>query len=297
VAARLSAPNDEEERPRLPLRRPRTLLVEDEVKALLRRRDLFLMKDLDVIAVRSKSEALERLQAIGFRVDAVMTDLNLTADSDSIEGIEVAAAVADRSSGTVPIYGYSGKERSLPKNFRGLFRDVVLKTDSSRRVREVFREASEEAFKHFNVSAERAETLLAGVASQPFAVPRGDLTLIRDLTAGSGSAVETFEVPDRVGFLPLTSDNVGVAYGLVTSRRKRSLSYARIIGHEYLYGYGADADEAVEALRDVMLAFANTMYTADGTWAADSDEAVGPSRRLRRLMHALHSRQERLDMS
>ena len=87
------------EPPRLPIRHPRTLLVEDEFKALRRRRDLLRMKDLDVISASSKEEALDRLKAIEFRVDVVLTDLNLTADSGARDAVEVAQAVAEHWSG------------------------------------------------------------------------------------------------------------------------------------------------------------------------------------------------------
>src|SRR6266568_670344 len=280
---------------RLPTRRPRSLLVEDEHPALLRRRDLLRMKDLDVIEATSKAEALDRLRDIGFRVDVVMTDLNLTADADTIEGVEVAQAVADHWGQGVPLYAYSGKRRVLSDDRQRPFKDVVLKSATSSRVREVFNRASEDARRHFDASVERAESLLSRRESQPQPLSPPDLNLIRDLVAGAvPSAWPATTVPDSVGFLPLSERGVGVPYGLVSRRERPDRTYASVIGHEYLYGYGANADEAVAAPEDVVAGFAELVYQDDEGGLSDAENAVGPSRRMRKLLFALRTREEEL---
>jgi len=280
----------------LPTRRPRSLLVEDEHPALLRRRDLLRMKDVDVIEATSKAEALARLRDIGFRVDVVMTDLNLTADADTIEGLDVAQAVSDHSGQGVPLYAYSGKRRVLSDDRRRLFKAIVLKSATSSHVREIFNKASEDAYQHFNASVKRAESLLSGLQSETRSLSPPEVSLIRDLVSGAvPSSWPATTIPDRVGFLSLTEHGVGVPYGLTTRKERPDRIYASVIGHEYLYGYGADADDAVAALEDVVSGFAELVYD-DNTESrlGETDNAVGPSRRMRKLLFALRSREEEL---
>ena len=281
---------------RLPTRRPRSLLVEDEHPALLRRRDLLRMKDLDVIEATSKAEALDRLRDIGFRVDVVMTDLNLTADADTIEGVEVAQAVSDHWGQGVPLYAYSGKRRVLSDDRRRLFKDVVLKSATSGRVREVFNRASVDAQRHFAASVERAESLLSGLGSEPRPLSPPDLSLVRDLVAGAVPAAwPAPTIPDKVGFLALSKHGVGVPYGLTSRKDRPGRTYASVIGHEYLCGYGANSREAVTALEDVVAGFAGLVYEDDGEGGlGDADNAVGPSRRMRKLLFGMRAREEEL---
>jgi len=98
-----------------------------------------------------------------------------------------------------------------------------------------------------------------------------------------------------VGFLSLTEHGVGVPYGLMTRKERPDRIYASVIGHEYLYGYGADADDAVAALEDVVSGFAELVYD-DNTESrlGETDNGVGPSRRMRKLLFALRSREEEL---
>jgi CheY-like chemotaxis protein len=283
-------------RARLPVRKPRSLLVEDEYPALLRRRDLLRMKDLDVIEATSKAEALDRLRDIGFRVDVVMTDLNLTPESDTLEGVDVAQVVSDHWGKGVPIYAYSGKWRVFEDDRRKLFKAVVLKSDTSKRVREIFDRASEDAFRHFDATVRRAEGLLEGLKGDAEPLSPPEVGLIRDLVAGAVPSPEPVPtIPDRVGFLPLTEHSVGVAYG-ITSRGSAPLRvYAAVIGHEYLYGYGSTPDEAVTGLEDVVRGFAELVHGRYEPGLGDADEAVGESRRMRKLLLALYAREEELE--
>ena len=281
-------------RVRLPIRRPRSLLVEDEYAALERRRDLLRLKDLDVIEATSEAEAYDRLRDIGFRVDVVMTDLNLTPGSDTIEGVDIAQTVAEYSGQAVPLYAYSGKRRRLAEDRQRLFKQVVLKSASSSRVREVFNSAAEDARQHFKVSVEQAESMLSAVGPKPQPLSKPELSLIRDLVAGAApSGWPIAGVPDRVGFLPLTQHAVGVPYGVVSREERPDRIYASVVGHEYLYGYGADAEDAVSALEDVVRGFAELVDQEDAESSfSDSENAVGPSRRMRKLFFALRAREE-----
>jgi CheY-like chemotaxis protein len=279
---------------RLPIRRPRSLLVEDEYPALERRRDLLRLKDLDVIAATSEAEAYDRLRDINFRVDVVMTDLNLTAGSDTIEGVNVAQAVADHSGQSVPLYAYSGKRRFLAEDRQRLFKQVVLKSASSSRVREVFNSAAEDARQHFKGTVQLAETALSGASPEPRPLSRPQLILIRDLIAGAApSTLPPSSIPDRVGFLPLTEHFVGVPYGIVSRKERPDRVYAMVIGHEYLLSYGANTDDAVSGLEDVVRGFAELVDLEDAeSGFSDSENAVGPSRRMRKLFFALRAREE-----
>ena len=278
--------------PRLPLRHPRTLLVEDEFKALRRRRDLLRMKDLDVISASSKEEALDRLKAIEFRVDVVLTDLNLTSGGGARDAVEVAQAVVEHWGESVRIYAYSGKIRDLPESARELFRKFVLKTATSRDVREVFNEAAEDARSHFMTLVEYAEGLLSARAIGASEMSNGDVDLIRDLIPGSVPPVESgWWIPEKVGFLRLSESGVGVPYGITHGRGRLNAS---VIGHNYLYGYGESAEEAASALQDVVLGFAELIGEETSPRVSDLDVAVGDSRRLRKLILAILAREGEL---
>jgi CheY-like chemotaxis protein len=283
-------------RARLPTRRPRSLLVEDEYPALARRRDLLRMKDLDVIEATSEGEAIDRLKEIGFRVDVVMTDLNLTAGADTVEGVDVAQVIADVSGQGVPLYAYSGKRQVLAEDRQRIFKDVVLKSASSSRVREVFNSAARDARHHFDVAVERAERLLTPLTPKPAVLGRAEVTLIRDLVAGAvPSGWPDAKIPDSVGFLPLRDYNVGVPYGIQSRPERSGRIYASVIGHEYLYGYGADAREAADALEDVMRGYSGLVEEEDlDSDLSDANGAVGPSRRMRKLLLALRAREKEL---
>jgi len=279
--------------PRLPLRHPRTLLVEDEFKALRRRRDLLRMKDLDVISASSKEEALDRLKAIEFRVDVVLTDLNLTSGGGAREAVEVAQAVAEHRGERVPIYAYSGKIYDLPESAHELFKRFVLKTATSREVRDVFNEAAEDARSHFMALVEYAEGLLSTRGIAHSEIRNGDVDLIRDLIPGSVPPVESgWWVPEKVGFLRLSDSGIGVPYGITHDRGRVSAS---VIGHNYLYGYGNSAEEAANALQDVVLGFAELIGEEASPRVSDLDVAVGDSRRLRKLILGILAREEELE--
>ena len=284
------------ERPRLPLRRPRTLLVEDEFKALRRRRDLLRMKDLDVISATSKKEALDRLRAIEFRVDVVLTDLNLTAGEGPKDAIDVAEAVLEHSNHSVPMYAYSGKVRDLPEASSDLFKDVVLKTASSRQVRKVFNDASEDAHAHFAGSVKQAEGLLAVLERGTGQVSNEDVDLIRDLIPGSVPHPKSeLWIPERIGFLRLSEHGVGVPYGITHRPSDPSRSCAGVIGHDYLYGYGQDDDEAVDTLQDVVLGFAELIGERNNLSVSDLNVAVGASRRLMKLILGIIAREKEFE--
>lgn len=279
--------------PRLPLRHPRSLLVEDEFKALRRRRDLLRMKDLDVISASSKEEALDRLEAIEYRVDVVLTDLNLTSAGGAREAVEVAQAVAENWGKRVPIYAYSGKTRDLPESAHGFFKKFVLKTAPSPEVREAFNEAAEDARRHFMALVEYAEGLLSTREVVPSEMRNGDVDLIRDLIPGSVPPVESgWWVPEKVGFLRLSDSGIGVPYGITRGHGRVSAS---VIGHNYLYGYGNSPEAAASALQDVVLGFAELIGEEASPRVSDLDVAVGDSRRLRKLILGILAREEELE--
>lgn len=162
-------------------------------------------------------------------------------------------------------------------------------------MREVFDRASEDAFRHFNTTVDRAETLLGGLHAGRERLSAPDVGLIRDLVAGAvPSAQPVTTIPESVGFLPLSEHSVGVAYGITFRQIPSPRTYATVIGHEYLYGYGESEAEAVSALEDVVTGFALLVLGRD---EADSEEiggAVGSSRRMRKLFSALRAREEEL---
>ena len=251
------------------------------------------MKDLDVISASSKEEALDRLKAIEFRVDVVLTDLNLTADGGARDAVEVAQAVAGHWEQSVPIYAYSGKIYDLPESARQLFKNFVLKTASSRDVRQVFNAAAEDARQHFMASVRHAEGLLSAVEIGTTEISNGDVDLIRDLIPGSVPPIESgWWIPEQVGFLRLSESGVGVPYGIVHGHGRLCAS---VIGHGYLYGYGSSAEEAADALQNVVLGFAELIGEEASPRGSDLDLAVGDSRRLRKLILAILAREGELE--
>lgn len=281
------------EPPRLPIRHPRTLLIEDELRALRRRRDLLRMKDLDVISASSKEEALDRLKAIEFRVDVVLTDLNLSADGGAKDAVEIAQAVAEHWNQSIPIYAYSGKIRDLPESARQLFKNFVLKTATSRDVRQVFNAAAEDARQHFTASVRYAEGILSAAEIGTAEISNGDVDLIRDLIPGSVPPVENgWWMPEQVRFLRLSESGVGIPYGIVHDHGRLCAS---VIGHNYLYGYGSNAQEASDTLQDVVLGFAELVGEESSPRVSDLDLAVGDSRRLRKLILAILAREGELE--
>jgi hypothetical protein len=80
---------------------------------------------------------------------------------------------------------------------------------------------------------------------------------VRGLVAGAVPAAwPAPTIPDKVGFLALSKHGVGVPYGLTSRKDRPGRTYASVIGHEYLCGYGANSSEAVTALEDVVAGFA-----------------------------------------
>jgi CheY-like chemotaxis protein len=281
------------EPPRLPIRHPRTLLVEDEFKALRRRRDLLRMKDLDVISASSKEEALDRLKAIEFRVDVVLTDLNLAAGVGARDAVEVAQAVAEHWAQNVSIYAYSGKILDLPESAHDLFKNFVLKTATSRDVRQVFNAAAEDARRHFMASVGYAEGLLSALEIGATEISNGDIDLIRDLIPGSAPSAETgWWIPEQIRFLRLSESGVGVPYGIMHDHDRLCAS---VIGHDYLYAYGSSTEEAASALQDVVLGFAELVGEESSPRVSDLDVVVGDSRRLRKLILAILAREREFE--
>jgi CheY-like chemotaxis protein len=275
----------------LPVRRPRSLLVEDQVGQLDRRKELLRAHDLEVFPATSKGEALGRLRSVNFKVDVVIADLNLQPDESSLGGVEVAEVVADHSGRSIPIYAYSGKVTELPAESRYYFKQVVLKSESARAVRELFESASRDAARHFEQVEDRAMRVAQQVAETPLRLKPYDVFLLTDIIAGSRPSRPDEVVPDAVGILRLGRDGeLGVPYGVTTddSLPQGPRTYARPLGHEYLYGYGEDPDGAVASLREVLLGFA-TLIEKNGL------DAVGPSRRMRKLLHALLQTGDRAD--
>jgi len=269
---------------RLPLRRPRGLLVENEYLQLLSRRDLLRLLNLDVVYAMSSAEALDQLRNLQFRVDVVVTDLNLVEGSGEMEGVDVAAAVSDNSGGGIPVYAYSGKRDRLERESRHLFRAVVLKSEPLSKVKDVFEEATQEAVRHFGNAVDRAARILSGVTVVPRRLDPPDVTLIRDLVAGAAPSAlpPRAGIPEAVGFLLLDREaGVGVPYGIEPGSEILGGEgfYASVVGHDYLYGYGLDRNAAVSHLEDVLRGFLDTVDL--------TQPAVGHSRRLRKLLAAL----------
>lgn len=265
----------------MPLRRPRSLLVEDQVEQLDRRRELLRLRNLDVIPATSKAEAIGRLRSVNFRVDVVVTDLNLESGEGTLEGIDVAAVVNDVSGRSIPVYAYSGKTQGLPNDVRRLFVEVLLKSETSKDARGLFARAAQNAFSHFEDRAERAQVVIEKVREEPKPLPDADVTLLRDMIAGTtllGEGPLTY--PEAVGLL-LVPEGGALPYGIESRQGSEGRRvYASVLGHEYLYGVGADEERAVRALDDVM-AGASQMVEDDRR------AAVGPSRRMRRLLRVI----------
>ena len=231
---------------RLPVRRPRSLLVEDDITQLERRRELLRFRNVDVISATSRQEALSRLRSLQFTVDVAVVDLNLEPESAELGGVAVAEAIGDNSGGSVPVYAYSGKTSSLDPEQRRHFKRVALKSSSSRLSRKLLNDAAMEARGHFEARAARGVGVAARLSSGPKALDRPDVDLLRDLLAGSLTLLEPRRRnPEAVGVLAL--DEVGVPYALESlSGQGEERILASVLGHEYIYGLGANGDEAAK---------------------------------------------------
>ena len=160
-------------------------------------------------------------------------------------------------------------------------------------MRQVFNAAAEDARRHFMTSVGYAEGLLSAVEIGATEINNGDVDLIRDLIPGSIPPVENgWWIPEHVGFLRLSESGVGVPYGIAHGHGRLCAS---VIGHGYLYGYGSSAEEAVSALQDVVLGFAELIGEEASPRVSDLDLAVGDSRRLRKLMLAILAREGELE--
>lgn len=267
----------------LPLRKPRSLLVEDEVEQLDLRRELLRLRNLDVIPATSRTEAMSRLRSVDYDVDVVVTDLNLDESAAESGGVDVARAVSEHSGGTIPVYAYSGKAESVTRNERELFRKLVLKASKTDEVRSMLEEATSDANAHFRRRAAHAHRIIRPLANEPRQLPPQELSLLRDLMAG---AVRTFTLPRirqpvSVGVVVL--DNAAaIPYAIeVREETVGTRYYASVLGHEYLYGYGQSDTEASHCLRVVIEGFTALVDEEKDT------TAVGPSNRLRKLLRAV----------
>lgn len=267
----------------LPLRKPRSLLVEDEVEQLDLRRELLRLRNLDVIPATSRTEAMNRLRSVDYDVDVVVTDLNLDESAAEAGGVGVARAVSEHSGGAIPVYAYSGKAESVSRNERELFKKLVLKASKMDEVRSMLEEATSDANEHFQRRAARAHNIIRPLANKPRQLPPQELSLLRDLMAG---AVRTFALPRirqpvSVGVVVL-HNTAAIPYAIeVREETVGTRYYASVLGHEYLYGYGRSASEAGHCLRDVIEGFATLVDEEKDI------NAVGPSHRLRKLLRAV----------
>jgi CheY-like chemotaxis protein len=263
---------------RLPIRRPRGLLVEDEVSQLDRRRELLRLRDIDVITAFSRREAIERLQAIGFQVDVLLTDLNLTESNNDLDGVEVAAVLSDYSGAAVPAYAYSGKTTDLPRELQRHFIQVVLKSASIESSRRLLDAAAASANAHLQIRADRMQTILSGLGDGPRKVGDGDVRFMRDLVSG---ATSRFEIPEAVGVLEL-DDSIGIPFGMTSKIvNGHERYYASILGHEYVYGYASDPETATDTMKQAMFAYSELIEEAG------SVSSIGNSKRLRRFLRSL----------
>jgi CheY-like chemotaxis protein len=270
----------------LPLRKPRTLLVEDEVKQLDLRRELLQLRNLEVIPASSRAEAVNRLQSVDYEVDVVVTDLNLDESASVAGGVGVARAVSEHSGRAIPVYAYSGKSESMPSGDRNLFKKFVLKASKTTDVRAMFDEATSDANEHFRRRVARAHDIIEPLAQKPHQLNPQEVSLLRDLMAG---AVRTLGVPrvrqpESVGLLVL-AEAAALPYVIeIREERVGVRFYASVLGHEYLFGYGQSEDEASGNLQAIVEGYVTLVNHEKDIYA------VGPSRRMRKMLKALFSR-------
>lgn len=270
----------------LPLRKPRTLLVEDEVEQLDLRRELLQLRNLEVIPASSRTEAVNRLQSVNYEVDVVVTDLNLDESASVAGGVGVARAISEHSGRAIPVYAYSGKSESMPSGDRNLFKRFVLKASKTADVRAMFDEATSDANEHFRQRVARAHEIIGPLAHRPHQLHPQEISLLRDLMAG---AVHTLGMPrvrqpQSVGLLVLAGA-AALPYAIEIREEKVGIRfYASVLGHEYLYGYGQSEDEASGNLQTIVEGYATLVSREKDIYA------VGPSRRMRKMLKALYSR-------
>ena len=271
--------------PILPVRRPRGLLVEDSPEQLDRRADLLRLRDIDVTAASSKEEAFLRLNEGGYRFDVVVTDLDL---GDIDDGVDVARSVVEVSGDAVPVFAYSGKASRLSPANRRLFRDVVLKSESFERSRQLLDEAASAAQEHVATASKQAFESIAVLPDEGTGILREDrVAALADVLPGAliaRDARRAGAVLLGVGVLEFPS-GIAIPYELedVTQEAGEERRLARVLGHEYLMGYGRSDEEAAQAAHDAVVGFLELLGREDEM----STPSIGVSRRLRTLLAGL----------
>jgi CheY-like chemotaxis protein len=269
--------------PWLPFRRPRAMLVEDQIQQLDRRRQLLRLRDVEVVPATSKQEAILRLQTLSYDIEALVTDLNLNESQVGlIEGVDVAEAVADHSGNAIPSFAYSGKTMALPPQSRRLFIEVSLKSSSFDESRRLLDSAVDHATVYFDSKVRRATAILGPAMESPTDIAEQEWRLLRNLVAGA-SAETSGKRPEAVGLLQIADGKMAVPYAIASRLvGNNQRYYASTVGHEYLYGYASTPDSAADSLRDVITGFAQTVQSDDTTTLS-----VGASKRLRRFLRTL----------
>lgn len=266
---------------RVPFRRPRTLLVEDDSQGLDSRRELLRHREVEVVPATSRKEAVGRLQALSFRIDALLTDLNLADGGSELGGVEIAELIADHSGRSIPAFAYSGDVQHLPPESRAHFTDVRLKGsrgwDASRKLLD---ETAAAASQHLGRQVAWAVTLLEHRVTESSPVSETDIARLRDLISGAVRRTGSSFHPDAVGVLELPA-RVSLPYVIGTRTvAGRTRCIAALVGHEYLFGYGADEEEAAGTLRDALVGMVKLVDAEDG-------RALGSSKRLRQLIQSI----------
>jgi CheY-like chemotaxis protein len=252
--------------------RPIVLVVEDNDRARRLRVEAFNQALCTPIGVRSHDDAVRELRAAP-AVDLVLTDIHLAPPAEDKSGVALARYIK-QTYRDMPVAGYSAVfvDEDLGSD-KDVFDVIWTKGDVDfkhfEKIIEYCRERAldhrqrrrEEAFEAHDLLRRRHET------THP------DVELMRELRPGAGAAAPVEEALSEAGYrLKLVEADVnGLAKPIIVWLLEVDDGVeAEVYGQPALYADGANDEEAIASLVDLM-----RLYAAE--LGPDAPEAIGPA--------------------
>lgn len=252
--------------------RPLMLLVEDNLESLSARVEIYEDAGLTVLTAASAEDAIRQIWSSPM-VCAVVTDLNLEpSDTDDTAGVYLCKYLREVRPG-LPVAGYSAHfdEAAVAETDRELFDRYYARgsltvrgiADSAAEIRELaieFRDLRrEEALKRLD-TLRKAQCLdLAQCNFYQSLLPREDSWIEQVLTS-SGYELLTIVSPPA----PISKCSPRLATALLVWVRSGPDGVeSEVFGMPNLYAAGADLDEAITGLLEIMCLFFEDLREAD----------------------------------
>ncbi|HEX7278615.1 MAG TPA: response regulator [Solirubrobacterales bacterium] len=261
------------------VRKPRVLVVDDEVRNLRIRKKQLEGQNLDVAVADSETAALNQIEASP-EMDAVLTDISFTQDPRDTSGVKLARTIKARF-GDIPLFAYSAKveERLLREEAQSLFTLSIPKgikfEDELRELADTIRDTSLQ--RRHRRRTEFDQQLAELVVRHPLETINAAET-VRRLLPHARDAADIETSLKAAGYhLELIHSSVFQPSAnpvLIWVKELGDEIEAEVYGQPSLYAHGESGDDVVAKLIELMRLFAEDFRNDDGDYG-------GPALRLR----------------